>query len=299
MTAAETRKREPSLRDQVKALLARLDVSPSKARGQNFLIDLSARDTIAEYMFDHALSGHQKAVLEVGPGLGLLTEALLQKTDNLWLLEREAAFCPHLEHLSNRLRGRVIQADLTRWAPTDSPELPVPLAVVSNVPYSISTEFILWLIANRGNISGASILLQREFAERVVAGPGSRAYGTLSIHCRVFAECHLGPIIGPESFFPAPRVESRLISLEFRSMPLVSTKDEEIFHRVVHAAFHSRRKTLLNNLHASDALNPNRASKSEISAIIENANVNPEARAETLSVDEFLNLSYQLNAKRL
>jgi 16S rRNA (adenine1518-N6/adenine1519-N6)-dimethyltransferase len=260
-----------------KKLLRQLGIAPEKSRGQNFLFSTDAVFTVLEFA---ALTGSE-AVLEVGPGLGALTQELRVQARIFRAVEVEEAFCRHLvEHVLPRdevICGDVRDIDIEALFGDDK------VVVVSNVPYSISSEFCHWLFAQSERIERASLLLQREFAERLAAEPGSRAYGALTVYRKRCATASLGAVVRGADFFPPAAVNSRLIALRFTPQVQVP----QSFERVVRAAFSHRRKTLLNSLLAAQLVE----SKEEVLRLLEAAEISPKCRAETLDLGDFARLA--------
>ncbi len=270
----------------VKSLLEELGVQPSKRKGQNFLFDPS----IAEKLVRFAQLRESDAVLEVGPGLGTLTRALLATGVSLAVAEIEPAFCEYLEREFQELtaervyRGDARKLDLAEVSQALGQQ---SIAVVSNVPYSFSSDIVLWILAAHSHVHSASLLLQEEFADRLCAGPGSRTYGAISVQREVFAEAFLGPRVPGSAFHPPANVGSRVLRLEMRAEPLVPVEQQKAFRDVVRAAFNQRRKTLHNAL--SSGLP--QFEKARWGELLIQCEVDPKRRAETLSVEEFLSLT--------
>jgi len=270
----------------VKQLLREMDLPPSKRRGQNFLIDHCAAEEIVQF----AQVGADQAVLEIGPGLGALTQLLRSRTQKLLVVEIEEKLCEHLRRTVFKGREEAVlcadirevaAAEICRMLGTDK------IAVVSNVPYSISSEVVLWALQERRCLTQASLQLQQEVAERIAADPGERAAGSLSVLRCVYAEAELGSKVGGDKFFPPAEVSSRLLRLTMRAEPAVHIEDEQFFSVLVRAAFAHRRKTLLNSLcHARL-----RESKEEIARLLDQAGIESRRRAESLSLDEFAALT--------
>lgn len=253
------------------------DWRPSKALGQNFLVDHGAVHKIAEI----ADITPEDTVLEIGPGKGVLTAALAERAGQVIAIE----FDRHLaELLTREFQGvdnvRIINADALSF-PLDT--LPSPLKVVANLPYSISTPILFRLIEYRHRFSRMVLMFQREVAERILAEPGGRDYGVLSVMVQVFTVPRMEFILPPEAFRPRPRIDSAVVSFEIPAAPRVAVADEAVFRRVVKAAFSQRRKTLRNSLKALLG--------SETEDVLMNVGIDPMRRAETLSLEEFARLS--------
>ncbi len=259
--------------------LQKLGVSPSKARGQNFLTDPGAVREVLN--FADVLP--TDTVVEVGPGLGAITYELDLRCSRLVLIEVEKEFS---RTLSEKLGVKVIESDVRNVSLKE--HFSSPIVVVSNVPYSISTDFCFWLFREHRLLRSASLLLQREFAERLGASEGSRAYGSLSVLRSIYCSAELGPVIRPEAFFPPPKVDSQLVRLNFDS-PVITLGEmpQEEFERFVRAAFSQKRKTLSNSLGSSSIFE----NKKDATMFLDNLALSPTARAEELSPSEYLRLA--------
>lgn len=260
----------------VKSRLNEMDLRPSKSRGQNFLIDDSVIATIIE--FARIRPGEQ--LLEIGPGLGALTAELVRQ-NKLTVIEIEEKFCRDLKARFPNLN--IINQDV-RFV--DFSTIGNELVVFGNLPYSFSTDIIFHLIAYRQSISRAVLMLQREFAERLGAAPGTRDYGVLSISCQLFANVEIGPILSGDSFHPPTKVESALVELKLLKEPRINVGDEIHFREVLNAAFFRRRKKLINSLEASQ-----RYQGEGLEERLRAGGMDPNRRPETLSIREFVQLA--------
>ena len=268
-----------------KRVLNRLGFRPSKRRGQNFLHSPAIVHTIVDF----AQIAPEESVLEIGPGLGALTSEIIGRCRRFLAVEIEPQLC---EYLLGEVPGlderQLIQADVRALSLDDyRREAEEKFVVVSNVPYSVSSEVVQWIIANRRAISRASLLLQREFAERLAASPGGKDYGSLTVFCRFYSEVSVGPCVGGDAFYPAAEVESRLVRLQLLDKPRVEVADEEALFGLVRASFATRRKTLLNCLGASRYF----PSKQAAAELLESVGIDSQRRAETLSLEEFARLA--------
>lgn len=275
MSQKRHRPKGPRVKDQ----LRHLEVRPSKGRGQNFVIDPTVTAAILEFGAPHP----EEHLVEIGPGLGALT-AELARFPTLTLIEIEPKFCAEL---GERFPGvRIINEDVRA---VDFGGIGRDLVVFGNLPYAFSTDIVFHLIGAAPYLKRAVLLLQREFAERLAAAPGGRDYGLLSVSAQVWSEMRLGPIIPGTAFHPPARVESRVIELSFRREPRVPVRDPLWFKRVVSACFLKRRKKVVNSLLAAGLFQ-----KEQILAGLAAAGVDPNRRAETMSIEEFFNLSEAL-----
>lgn len=265
---------------EIRAALEAMEVTPRKSRGQNYLCDRGVIDKIVRF------AGITKAdtVIEIGPGLGALTDELVAAAGRYTAVELEPKCQAHLLDTCPGLTPeQIVIADVRTISLPDERFGTPPYVVVSNVPYSLSSEITLWLLKHRGCVTRASFLLQREFAERLAAVPGSKVYGSLTVLRTLFADAQLGPIIPGTVFLPPAEVESRLIELRMLPEPRFPVASVPLFERVVRAAFSTRRKTLLNALSGSTL----GFEKSVVRELLHDAGVDEGRRAETLSLEEF------------
>jgi 16S rRNA (adenine1518-N6/adenine1519-N6)-dimethyltransferase len=268
---------------RAKDTLRQLDVRPSKERGQNFLIRPEVIDSIVEF----AAAPKQAHVVEIGPGMGALTERL-SSWSRLTLIEIEGKFC---ELLKNRFpHATIINHDARAF---DFSSLAMPLFVFGNIPYVFSTEIIFQLLRHRSVVTDAVLMVQREFAERVAASPGGREYGSLSVAVQLYADVELGPIVPGDSFHPPTAVQSQLMRLRFLPEPRVDVGDLDFFEVVVRGAFAQRRKKVLNSL-----LSRGRWSKEALVAALADAGLSPDVRAERITIEQFAHLARALALTR-
>ena len=259
----------------IKGALRRLDVRPSKRRGQNFVIEDSVIRTILE--FGQPMQGER--LVEIGPGLGALTRGL-SAFPGLVVIEIEQRFCAELKLAYPDIT--VIEADVRS---VDLSAIGNDLVIFGNLPYSLSTEIISLLLNQATTLRRAVLMLQREFVERLAAQPGGRDYGAISLGCRLWADIMAGPIIPGDAFHPPAAVESRLIELRFLKSPRMEVADTAAFRRVVKAAFMKRRKKVINSMKSSGyyPIEP-------LTRALAEAEIDPGRRAETLSFEEFVRL---------
>jgi 16S rRNA (adenine1518-N6/adenine1519-N6)-dimethyltransferase len=270
---------------EIKRILSELQLAPSKLRGQNFLTCPSGLETIIQFA---AIPPGVK-IIEVGPGLGALTEQLLPLADELVVVEIDRGFAGYLQNryqdqpkISVHCRD-ALEVTFAEFFPESSV---TPAYLISNVPYSVSTDLLLWALAERTHFASGCYLLQREFAERVAARPDCKAYGSLSVLFQQYFILTLGPILSGGSFYPPANVESRLLRFVPRVTPLVEVRDALAFERFVRGLFAQRRKTLANNL---ARMSPD-SSKEVLHEAFLRANIDASRRAETLTIQEFAGL---------
>lgn len=268
----------------VKQTLIELGITPKKSRGQNFLLNPAAAAEIVRF----AGLSRDENVLEIGPGLGILTRELLTHACSVHAVEIEEQLCRYL-HQSLPLSSaqQILCADIREVTVEDVVGGTAPITVFGNVPYSISTEVIFWILRQRTTIGRAILLLQREFAERVAAHPGNKRFGSLTVHVALHCETRLGPIMSGQSFFPAAEVESRLVELQILPEPRCVVQNEAVLEDVVRGLFSTRRKTLLNCLLFSKLV----ANRSDGERVLAELGVSPERRPETLDPTDFARLA--------
>jgi len=263
----------------VRSLADRLGIRPTKQRGQNFVIDAN---TVRRIVRTAGLDPSD-VVVEVGPGLGSLTLALLGSVSRVVAIEVDpllaaalpgtvADFAPGY---ADRLE--VVEADALRV--TDLPG-PPPTALVANLPYNVSVPVLLHLMALLPSLRRGLVMVQAEVADRLAAEPGSRTYGVPSVKAAWYAEVRRAGSIGRNVFWPAPNVDSGLVAWERRDPPAVSATREEVF-AVVDAAFAQRRKTLRSTLKGMAG------SAAAAEDALSHAGVSPMARGESLGVEDF------------
>lgn len=249
----------------------------SKKLGQNFLIDAG----IVQGIVDAAQIHPGDHVLEIGPGIGTLTQGLAEAGADVTAVELDKKLPAVLaETLKAYDRVRIVPGDILK---VDIPVLmgQEPFKVVANLPYYITTPILMTLLERRLPITMMVTMVQKEVAERMTARPGSRSYGALSVAVQYYTEPEIVLNVPPRSFIPAPEVDSVVIACRVRSVPAVKVSEEKMFFRVVRAAFGQRRKTLAN------ALRGGGFPKEQVRAAMERAQMDPQRRGETLSLEEF------------
>jgi len=277
-------------RRAARAALAAAGLRPRKRWGQHFLCDAA----VARRIVETAAVGPETVVLEIGPGLGALTDELAARAGRLYLVEvdrglaaRLAAHYASCPHVTVRM-GDVLAAPLAALVPEHE------VTVVANLPYNIATEVIFRLLDARERFPRAVLMLQREVAARLAAAPGAVGRGVASVLVQTFADVRLAFGVSRRAFVPAPRVESAVVEICWRSRPRVVVDDAAAYRAVVRAAFGQRRKMLRNALAAfGDARG---LDAHGLDAALARAGVAPTARAETLALDDFARLTRALHA---
>lgn len=269
----------PTLLQQTRFALNELGIRPRKHLGQHFLID----PAVIGQMVHAAHVGRETAVLEIGPGLGVVSEVLLDISGRLYLVEVDRMLAKRLERRFARFSGvQILTADFLRLDLVSNFS-DARICVVASLPYQVATPILFRLLDHRQQFPEATVMIQKEVAERVAAGPGTKAYGVLSVLIQLYATVETICTASPQSFFPAPKVESQVIRLVFETQPRVAVQDEKLFRRLVKGAFGQRRKTLRNALRAAGFLG--------LEDIASQLKIDLQRRGETLSIEEFAALA--------
>ncbi len=275
-------------------ILRKYGLALKKSLGQNFLVD----PNILRKIVAAAHLTPESGAIEIGPGIGALTEQLLRSCRKVVAYEIDRRLLPVLEEtLSPYPNKKIIHQDVLKadvgamigeeFAGFDD------LMIVANLPYYVTTPIIMKLLEEKLPVRGMVFMLQKEVAQRISARPGSKDYGSLTIAVQYYTEAELVMTVPRTVFIPKPNVDSAVIRLTLRREPIVSVKDEPFFFRVCRASFANRRKTLLNNL--TGGLPSGKEKKGEILKALEKAGIDPGRRGETLSIEEFARLSDALH----
>jgi len=274
---------------EVKSILREYNIHPSKRLGQNFLIDRNIKDKIISCI----QLDKQDIVLEIGPGLGALTEDLCNKAKNVTALEKDKRLHDFLltsawrqcQALVPGARLSVINGDILEY---EFKSLSSKLTVVGNLPYSISSPILHKMIDNRSHIKFLYATVQAEFGQRIAALPGTKDYGSLSCYAQFYADPKILFKIPRGAFFPAPEVNSCFLKIDFEKQ-IGESIDQELLFKLIRSSFEKRRKTILNSLASSGIFK----SKEEAFACLSKARISPDRRPETISLQEFISLSAQ------
>jgi 16S rRNA (adenine1518-N6/adenine1519-N6)-dimethyltransferase len=276
--------------NRTKAILEKYGFSFKKSLGQNFLIDTNILKRIVE----HAGLTPKTGAIEIGPGIGALTEQLAKGCRKVVAFEIDQRLLPILaDTLSSYPHVKVVhqdilKADVLSVMQEEFAEIE-DVMVVANLPYYVTTPIIMKLLEDKLPIRGIVCMLQKEVADRIAASPGTKDYGSLSIAVQYYTEAETVMIVPKTVFVPQPNVDSAVIRLTKRQTPLVHVKDEEFFFQVTRASFAQRRKTLFNNL--QHGLTNGKEKKELILTVLEQVQIDPQRRGETLSIEEFALLS--------
>ncbi|RBW67631.1 16S rRNA (adenine(1518)-N(6)/adenine(1519)-N(6))-dimethyltransferase RsmA [Bacillus taeanensis] len=274
---------------RTKAVLEKYGFSFKKSLGQNFLID---SNIIRNIVASAGLTGNSGAI-EIGPGIGSLTEQLAKTAEKVVAFEIDDRLLPILEDtLSpyqnvNIIHSDVLKADVKAVIKDNFPN-GQDIMVVANLPYYVTTPILMKLIEEKLPIRGIVCMIQKEVADRIAASPSTKEYGSLSIATQYYAKAETVFIVPSTVFVPKPNVDSAVLRLTMREKPLVDVIDEEFFFTVVRASFAQRRKTLLNNL-THNLFSKNQ--KPLVEEALASAEIDPKRRGESLSIEEFARMS--------
>ncbi|WP_325176793.1 16S rRNA (adenine(1518)-N(6)/adenine(1519)-N(6))-dimethyltransferase RsmA [Paenibacillus alkalitolerans] len=280
---------------RTKELLQKYGFTFKKSLGQNFLID----GNILRSIVSAATLGPAAGALEIGPGIGALTERLALDSGKVVAVEIDQRLLPMLkESLSaypnvSIVHGDVLKIDLhalfrEHFADVDS------VSVVANLPYYVTTPIVMKLLEEKLPISSIVVMVQKEVADRFAANPGSKDYGSLSVAVQYYTIPELVIRVPHTVFIPQPNVESAVVKLSMREKPAVEVQDEPVFFEVVQASFSQRRKTLLNNLVKFFP----EGGKDACRQFLERCGIDPGRRGETLDISEFARIANELYLRK-
>jgi 16S rRNA (adenine1518-N6/adenine1519-N6)-dimethyltransferase len=279
---------------RTKMILEKYGFSFKKSLGQNFLIDTNILHRIVDFA---QLDEEKSGAIEIGPGIGALTEQLAKRSKQVVAFEIDQRLLPILqdtlspyEHVKI-IHQDVLKANISEVIEQEFKEIE-DLMVVANLPYYVTTPIIMKILEEQLPIRGIVCMLQKEVADRISAKPSTKEYGSLSIAIQYYTEAETVMIVPKTVFIPQPNVDSAVIRLTKREKPLVDVKDEAFFFTITRASFAQRRKTIQNNL--TSQLPNGKEKKELILAALDRAGIDPKRRGETLSIEEFGKLSDEL-----
>lgn len=263
-----------------------------KSLGQNFLIDPGVIDKIIKAS---SITG-EDLVIEIGPGIGSLTQALGRKAGAVLAVELDQNLIPILEEnlaeLQNIciIQGDILKTDLSALILERKSQNPglLNVRVVANLPYYITTPIMMDLLEKRLGLKSITVMIQREVADRMTAAPGTKEYGALSLAVQYYAAPEIAGNVPPNCFLPRPQVGSAIVRLDLFEVPPVKTRDEKLMFQLIRGAFNQRRKTLLNALSNSSDLS---FSKNSIIHAIMKVGLEEKIRGEALSLSQFASLT--------
>ncbi|MXY99468.1 16S rRNA (adenine(1518)-N(6)/adenine(1519)-N(6))-dimethyltransferase RsmA [Candidatus Poribacteria bacterium] len=281
---------------------------PKKQLGQNFLVN----PEILKVIVEAGELTDSDTVIEIGAGLGCLTEVVARHAKSVIAVEVDTLLYKALEarfgvtgrrgevtspllQKSTDPRVQLINADILKLELNtllvdSTGAVPTTFKVLANLPYSITTPILWKLLEHHKQIHSCVLMMQKEVAERIVAGPGGKDYGALTIGITYHAEAELIATLSPENFYPAPKVDSALLKLRMREAPKVAVENEALFFSIVRTAFRTRRKMLKNSL-----VRGRFASAEVLATVLEELAIAPQRRAETLDIAEFAALANALS----
>jgi 16S rRNA (adenine1518-N6/adenine1519-N6)-dimethyltransferase len=271
----------------IKQELKEYGLFPKKSLGQHFLVDRN----ILNKVIRTAEVEKGDVVLEVGPGLGEMTLALADQAKKVIAVEIDSKLALILKQrvrdFSNVevVKSDILKVDFGQFFRKERH----PIKVVANLPYQITTPLLFRFIESKEAFSTLTLMLQKEVAERMVASPGRKEYGPLSIFIQMFSDVSIRFFIKPSAFFPPPKVESAVVHMSFKEKPVVKIEDEEWFKKVVKGCFGYRRKTLMNALKHSGLPLPQ-----SIESRMERIGIDPRRRPETLTIQDLVHLAEAL-----
>lgn len=281
-----------------KAVLERHGFTFKKSFGQNFLTDTN----ILQKIVDTAEIDDQVNVIEIGPGIGALTEFLAERAAEVMAFEIDHRLVPIL---ADTLRDfdnvtvvneDILKVDLAQHIQNfKNPDLPIK--VVANLPYYITTPILMHLIESGIPFSEFVVMMQKEVADRISAQPNTKAYGSLSIAVQYYMTAKVAFIVPRTVFVPAPNVDSAILKMVRRPEPAVAVEDEKFFFKVSKASFTHRRKTLWNNL--TGYFGKTEEIKDKLTKALEQAGLSPSVRGEALGLEEFASLADALKGQGL
>lgn len=277
---------------RTREILSRHEIHLKKSLGQNFLIS----DRVLDKIITAAKLDNETGVLEIGPGIGALTERLAMSAGAVAALEIDGRLIPLLEELFSDqphvtiIKGDVMEANLNQILEEMCRRVKY-CSVVANLPYYVTSPILMRLLTERLPLQRIVVMMQKEVAERLTAVPGTKAYGVLTVATQFFSKPQWVTSVSRNAFIPRPEVDSAVVCLEVREEPAVTVHNHDLFFKIVRTAFAQRRKTLLNTLSAGFP----QIKKEELQEDLTQTGIDPKRRGETLSIEEFARLTDRLD----
>ena len=273
-------------------ILKKYNFNFQKKFGQNFLIDTH----VLERIIQEAEINRQDMVLEIGPGIGTMTQYLCENAREVIAVEIDKALIPILgDTLSEYDNITVINEDILKVdinALVNEKNGGKPIKVVANLPYYITTPIIMGLFEKKVSVDSITVMVQKEVAQRMQAGPGTKDYGALSLAVQYYAKPEIVANVPPNCFMPRPNVSSAVIRLKLYDKPFVEVENEKLLFKIIRASFAQRRKTLLNSIHNSGELS---YTKEQVAEALNQMGISENIRGEALNLEQFAKLSDILN----
>ncbi|MFH1478427.1 MAG: 16S rRNA (adenine(1518)-N(6)/adenine(1519)-N(6))-dimethyltransferase RsmA [Candidatus Omnitrophota bacterium] len=260
---------------ETKNALEKLGAYPNKRLGQNFLIDRN----IQEKMISYISRSRPDTILEIGPGLGAITGALCGIAKRVIAVEKDKLLYKFLKDSFKEKNIDLINGDILKYSLDD---IGKKIIVVGNLPYYITSPLITRFLDGHRLVESMFVTVQREVAERLVAGPGGKDYGSISCFVRFYSDAKIVFNIKKGSFYPTPKVDSSFMEFKMRIEPLYLTDEEKLF-KIIKTCFEKRRKTILNSLCSSDDF----GTKKEVFELLKLAGIQETRRPETISLEEY------------
>ena len=277
------------------AVLQKYNFNFQKKFGQNFLIDTHVLDKIIR----SANITKEDFVLEIGPGIGTMTQYLCENAREVVAVEIDKNLIPILSDTLSEydnvtvINEDILKVDLNKLAQEKNGGKPIK--VVANLPYYITTPIIMGLFESHVPVESITVMVQKEVADRMQVGPGTKDYGALSLAVQYYAKPEIVANVPPNCFMPRPKVGSAVIRLTCHEQPPVQVKDEALMFRLIRASFNQRRKTLVNGLNNSPEVH---VPKDVIAKVIEEMQLSPSIRGEALTLEQFAQLSNLIELRK-
>ena len=282
-----------NLEQKTKFIMKKYGISANKSLGQNFLINEDVVNSIVE----SSKINKEDLVIEIGPGLGTLTEYLLEKAGRVVAIELDTRMIKILNERFfmydnfNVLNQDVLKVDLASLIKDEKEKYNLKNAkIVANLPYYITTPIIMKLLEEELDIESITVMIQKEVADRLISIPGEKLSGAITYSVYYYAESESIMLVENNSFIPEPEVQSEVIKLNIRKEPAIDLKDKELFFKLIKVAFSQRRKTLMNAFVNGGIFKD----KNECKAVFEKLGFDVNVRGENLSMEDFARLSAQL-----
>ena len=274
-------------------ILEKYGIKARKKYGQNFLIDAN----VIKRIIDASSITKEDCVLEIGPGIGSMTQLLSEAAGKVICVEIDESLRPVLEEtLEDCGNVRILWQDILKTdlkAVCEEYNEGKPLKVVANLPYYVTTPILMQLLEQKDVFTSITVMVQKEVADRIRSGPGSKEYGAISLAVQYYAEPEAVLTVSPSSFIPRPGVDSCVLCLTAYTEPPVKC-NEKVMFALIRAAFNQRRKTLANAISHGYCLGGRQLSREEVTAALEKAGLPPTVRGEALSLEQFAELSLLL-----
>lgn len=272
-------------------VIKKYDFSFQKRFGQNFLID----EHVLNKIIDASEVSKEDGVIEIGPGIGTMTQRLCERAKKVVAIEIDKDLIPILNDTLSAydnvkvVHGDVMKIDLDKLINDEFDGMDV--RVVANLPYYITTPIVMGLLEEKIRVSSITIMVQKEVAMRMQAAPGTKDYGALSLAVQYYADTYIAANVPPNCFMPRPKVGSAVIRLDIHKAPVVNVNDEKLMFNIIRGAFNQRRKTLVNAVGNYSGLD---FTKEDITEALVSLGMSETVRGETLSLQEFASLANAL-----